>query len=124
MRQNFYRGSSGVIYVFDVSRRETLENLTEWKEEVIEFCGSIPSVLIGNKIDLPRKVETQEVEYYAKFLNAPYFETSVLQNISVNEIFESIGRLMLERTESPRIYSIKEPTASSQNITPPSNRKI
>jgi small GTP-binding protein len=124
VRQNFYRGSRGVLYVFDVSRRETLENLTNWREEVNEFCGSVPSVLIGNKIDLPRKVETQEAELYARLLNATYFEASVLQNIRVNEIFESIGRLMLEKAESQGISSSKEPVSSSQKITPPPKKDI
>nr|MDO8080387.1 GTP-binding protein [Candidatus Freyarchaeota archaeon] len=124
VRQNFYRGSRGVVYVFDISRRETLENLGKWKEEVSEFCGSVPSILIGNKIDLPRKVETREGECYGRSFNAPYFETSVLQNTNVSEVFESIGRLMLERIESLGIPPIKEPVSSYQNNTPSSKKAI
>jgi small GTP-binding protein len=124
VRQNFYKGSRGVLYVFDISRRETLENLMLWKEEVTEFCGSIPSVLIGNKIDLPRKIETQEAERYAHIFNAPYFEASVLQNTNVNEIFEAIGKLMLERIEGLGIPPIKDSVFSSQSNTLPSKKTI
>ncbi|MEM3586123.1 MAG: Rab family GTPase [Candidatus Jordarchaeaceae archaeon] len=119
VRQNFYKGSRGVLYVFDVSRKETLENLVKWREEVNKFCGSIPCILIGNKIDLPRKVEVQEAESYARLFNALYFETSVLQGIYINEIFESIGRLILERIEKPEILPI-----TGESLSPCDNAAI
>lgn len=118
VRQSFYRGSRGVLYVFDISRQETLENLMMWREEVNEFCGSVPSVLIGNKIDLPRKVKTQEAERYAHIFNAPYFEISVLQNTNVSEVFESIGRLMLEKIGSLGTPPVKESASSYQSNRP------
>lgn len=95
-----------------------------WKDEVNEFCGNIPSVLIGNKIDLPRNVKKQEAERYVHILNAPYFETSVLQNTNVSEIFEAIGRLMLERIESQGNPPVKEPVSPCQDNTGPSNKTI
>ncbi len=122
VRQNFYRGARGVIYVFDVSRRETLENLEMWKEEVYEICGSIPSIIIGNKIDLPRKVEIEEVEQYSQCLNTLYFETSVLLNVNIEESFESIGRLILGRTLSSEISPVKSAIIPYQK-TPPSHEK-
>jgi small GTP-binding protein len=122
VRQNFYRGARGAVYVFDVSRRETFENLEKWREEVYETCGKIPSILIGNKIDLPRKVETPEGKQYGQCFNAPYFETSVILNTNIDGCFELIGKLMLERIESLGSPPVKEPMPSCQNNTPPSNQ--
>ncbi|MGQ9722808.1 MAG: Rab family GTPase [Candidatus Jordarchaeum sp.] len=100
VRQSFYRGAKGVVYVFDVSRRETFESLEKWREEVGEVCGEIPGIIIGNKIDLPRKVETEEGHQYSQCMNNPYFETSVFLNINIDESFESIGRLIIKRIQN------------------------
>ncbi|MFB0562112.1 MAG: GTP-binding protein [Candidatus Lokiarchaeia archaeon] len=118
VRQNFYRGARGAIYVFDVSRRETFESLKKWREEVCEICGNIPSIIVGNKIDLPRKVETREGEKYSRCLNSPYFETSVPLNLNIKECFESIGRLIIGRTESSEDSNVKSSMIPFQNNTP------
>ncbi|WXG41675.1 MAG: GTP-binding protein [Candidatus Freyarchaeum deiterrae] len=118
VRQNFYRGARGVVYVFDISRRETLDNLEKWREEVSETCGEVPNILIGNKIDLPRKVEAQEGKQYGQCFNAPYFEASLPLNTNIDECFESIGKLILRRAESLQGPPIKKPiTACPDNTT-------
>ena len=35
---SYYRGSQGVILVYDISRAETFQNLTQWLEEVEVYC--------------------------------------------------------------------------------------
>jgi GTPase SAR1 family protein len=42
--------------VYDVSRRETFDNLSQWLDEIEKFCpgggkGTV-KLLVGNKIDL------------------------------------------------------------------------
>jgi len=93
-QQHFYKGASGVVYVFDVTRRETFENLNRWRREVTETCGNIPSVIVGNKIDLlPREVEKKEGERYSKSLNIPYFETSAATGKNIHKVFKTIAIL-------------------------------
>ncbi|MEM3587830.1 MAG: Rab family GTPase, partial [Candidatus Jordarchaeaceae archaeon] len=61
VRRSFYRDAVGVVYVFDVTRRETFEHLDEWRREVAEACGDVPGVIVGNKVDLsPREVRRSE----------------------------------------------------------------
>jgi small GTP-binding protein len=100
LRQLFYKGALGVVYVFDVSRRETFKNLDKWRQEVKQEIGDVPSIIVGNKIDLPRKVESQEAEQYSKSVNSPYFETNAHNNTNVEESFEAIGRLILKNREN------------------------
>ena len=56
IRQLFYEGSQGIIFVFDLSRLDSLENIKLWVTEVIKNgLKSIPVLLIGNKYDLNEK---------------------------------------------------------------------
>ena len=47
---SYYRGASGALLVYDVTRRDTFEHLTEWLEEMSANCSpQIVIMLIGNK---------------------------------------------------------------------------
>ncbi len=53
VRQLFYAGSQGVIFVFDLTRLDSLEDIKLWVNEVKKNnLTKIPALLIGNKIDL------------------------------------------------------------------------
>ena len=56
LRQSFYKGSSAAIIVFSHEENElgdrSFQNISKWLENVIKYCGRIPVVLFGNKIDL------------------------------------------------------------------------
>ena len=56
IRQLFYEGSQGLIFVFDLTRLDSLENIKSWVTEVIKNgVKEIPALLIGNKQDLQEK---------------------------------------------------------------------
>ena len=52
---------TGIVLVYDISRRETFDHLEDWIKEVQEYCTEdldiIRMILIGNKLDLKEKVE-------------------------------------------------------------------
>ena len=53
IRQMFYAGSQGAIFVFDLTRLDSLENIKLWINEVKNNgISHVPSLLIGNKVDL------------------------------------------------------------------------
>ncbi|MFX1354884.1 MAG: Rab family GTPase, partial [Promethearchaeota archaeon] len=52
VRQAFYKGAKGIVYMFDLTRRDTFENLQFWKEEIESIIGAKPNILVGNKLDL------------------------------------------------------------------------
>ena len=46
----YFRGASGALLVYDITRRDTFEHLTEWLEEMLTNCSpQIVIMLIGNK---------------------------------------------------------------------------
>jgi len=49
---SYLRGTHGVIYVVDGTRRETFDQVFEVREIVSNEVGEVPSVLALNKVDL------------------------------------------------------------------------
>jgi len=107
IRRDFYRGAKGSILIFDVSRRVTYENILNWANEFLNNSGRYPVVLVGNKIDLRDKekncVSKEEGEKLAKSLSmmfgldVPYIESSALLDINIEDIFNTLGYLILAR---------------------------
>jgi Ras-related protein Rab-1A len=92
---SYYRGAHGIIIVYDVTDRETFENVRQWMVEIDRFANdNVCKVLIGNKCDLvdKRKVSTEEGEELAKHYGIPYLETSAKSNICVEDSFTTMAR--------------------------------
>ena len=70
VRPPFYKGASAVIFVYDITKRQTFEALYEWKADVEKYVGAETKYfLLGNKCDLndervitPEEAETLESE--------------------------------------------------------------
>ena len=102
VRPPFYRGATGVIFVFDLTRRSSFANLIGWKTEVEKVIGSgKPYVLVGNKLDLAdgelREVSTQDGESYKEELGAiTYLESSAKEDLKVDTIFNELSLSILK----------------------------
>ena len=60
---SFYKQANGVIITFDVTNRQTFNNVKNWLESIYMHADpSIVKALVGNKIDLKdqRQVSTEE----------------------------------------------------------------
>ncbi|MDH5645140.1 MAG: GTP-binding protein, partial [Candidatus Heimdallarchaeota archaeon] len=80
LRETYYRGVSGVLCVYDISRRDTLEIIPKWIEELLSNNENklVPMVLIGNKADLKKEQEdfitTEEGIAFAKRMSELYHQ--------------------------------------------------
>ena len=54
--------------VFDVTRKQTYQNLKKWHEELRQHCESIPCLLVANKIDVVYMVNYIELHKYGKMV--------------------------------------------------------
>ncbi|MHA1912838.1 MAG: GTP-binding protein [Promethearchaeota archaeon] len=105
VRPPFYRGATAIIYVFDLTRRSSFQNILDWKEEVEKVIGEgKPSMLVGNKIDLAeqgnREVGEQDGEALRREINAlGYYETSAKENLDVNPVFKNVTLAILRNTQ-------------------------
>jgi small GTP-binding protein len=103
IRQNFYAGAKGVIYVFDLTRRYSFNNLLEWRDEVETVIGKeVPSILIGNKLDLISNdsldISQDELTIMKEELHfSNYFKTSAKENFGIHDAFHQMGLLIFQK---------------------------
>lgn len=100
------RGAVGLVYVYDVRRRETFDALAARHEEIVwHFPDGVPPIIIaGAKADksttgesYERQVSEEEAQALARQLNAvAWMETSSKDDFQVSELF---SRLLLESLE-------------------------
>lgn len=101
IRSTFYKGASGALLVFDLSRAQTYEEIQKWLTEVRQFAGEdIPFVLIGNKADLIEDVgeviDRDEARALAESEGSIYIETSAKTGINVDESFTELTRRIID----------------------------
>ena len=99
LRTMFYRGARGALITFDLTRRETFENIPAWIEDAREQVkGPTFYILVGNKNDLTgdREVKKAEGLEMAKKHNfIQYIETSALTGKGVEDAFNNIATHLL-----------------------------
>ncbi|HME52826.1 MAG TPA: Rab family GTPase [Candidatus Lokiarchaeia archaeon] len=100
IRTTFYKGASGALLVFDLTRAETFQEVTsQWAQEIQKYCTAVPYILIGNKADLleniGRQMETSVAEDWVASNNSIYLETSALGGQNVDEAFIEITERMV-----------------------------
>lgn len=100
MRETYYRGVSGGLLVFDISRPDTFEDITKWIGELKKNNHDqiVPIILIGNKSDLRETIDSpvsqEEAIQYSRDLTenhnfeVKYVESSALTGENVEDAFE------------------------------------
>ncbi|XP_049280388.1 ras-related protein Rab-35 [Anopheles maculipalpis] len=93
----YYRGTHGVIVVYDVTNGESFGNVKRWLQEIESNCDIVNKVLVGNKNDDPTRkvVTTEDAERFANQMEIKLFETSAKDNINVEEMFLAITEQVL-----------------------------
>ncbi len=93
--QSYYKGTCGVIVVFDLTNKESFKSIENWFKEIDDFCEpDVSIILIGNKCDLKelRVVTDEEIENIIKHYNVKYFETSALELDSTSIAFNILAQ--------------------------------
>ncbi|KAL3856859.1 hypothetical protein ACJMK2_011570 [Sinanodonta woodiana] len=93
----YYRGTHGVIVVYDVTSGESFANVKRWLHEIDQNCDVVNRILVGNKDDdADRKVVlTQDAQKFADQMGIQLFETSAKENKNVEEMFVAVTKLVL-----------------------------
>lgn len=97
IRGSYMRGASGAILVCDLTRRETLESLAAYLNDLHQVSPSAMAIVVANKSDSPeQQVLLQQVQDAAAALNASYFITSARTGESVEEMFRQLSRMLVK----------------------------
>ena len=98
LAKNYFNSSDGFVIVYDITKRESFDNVNNWIEQIYEMAPNYAkSILFGNKNDLKehRQVKVSEGKTLAKKYNIKFFETSAKDGINIKEGFESLIREIL-----------------------------
>ncbi|ESW17648.1 hypothetical protein PHAVU_007G257200 [Phaseolus vulgaris] len=101
----YYRGAVGAMLVYDMTKRQSFDNMAKWLEELRGHADkNIVVMLIGNKCDLGtlKAVPTEDAEEFAQRENLFFMETSALESTNVETAFltilSEIYRLISKKT--------------------------
>lgn len=99
----YYRGAQGCVLAFSTTDRESFRAIESWRKKVEHECGSIPMVLVQNKIDLMDRatVSKEETEELARRMQLRLYRTSVKEDFNVNEVFRYLAERYLDQMNSP-----------------------
>ncbi|MBY9020788.1 MAG: GTP-binding protein [Candidatus Lokiarchaeota archaeon] len=105
----FLGGANGVLFVFDLTNKNSFEQLNFWYDQVLEHANglNIPKILVGSKSDLVSSsiIETlvleEEIDNFIQEKNIDmFFKTSALQNQNVVTVFKELNNLMLKHQKT------------------------
>jgi Ras-related protein Rab-5C len=115
----YYKGSKGIMIIFDVTCLESFEGAKKWIGDIESSYNSAILFLVGNKIDIEesRVISTEQAQSYATSKNLIYFECSAKTNIGVAEVFRAIAEKMpktVENNNTSKLTLNKSPSTSEE----------
>lgn len=118
LTSSYYRGAQGIIFVYDITRRETFDNLSQvWLREV-EMYSTVPEcvkLVVANKLDreAERAVTRAEGVAFARAHGCLFLEVSAKARTGVAEAFdELLGRCC----ESPALLAAGAPAGGGVRL--------
>lgn len=112
---SYYRGSAGVVLVYDITNKSSLENIRNiWLRNLNSVLErKIPKMLLGNKSDLTenRVLSTDAGKEFALSEGLGFFETSALSGDNILIAFESFVKKIYEEEKKRNFISESKTTA-------------
>eukprot|EP01089_Gocevia_fonbrunei_P006109 TRINITY_DN1663_c0_g1_i1.p1 TRINITY_DN1663_c0_g1~~TRINITY_DN1663_c0_g1_i1.p1 ORF type:complete len:211 (-),score=34.76 TRINITY_DN1663_c0_g1_i1:93-725(-) len=89
---SYYRGSHGILLVYDVSEKRTFDHLEYWKEQIEEFSNPhVKVMMVGNKCcSGVREVDNKRARDRAEEWGYGYAETSAKTGVGVEDAFKGL----------------------------------
>ncbi|WOL04722.1 hypothetical protein Cni_G13444 [Canna indica] len=89
----YYRGAVGALLVYDITKKQTFDNVQRWLRELRDHADSnIIVMMVGNKSDLKhlRAVSDTEGQTFAEKEGLSFLETSALESLNVEKAFQTV----------------------------------
>ncbi|KAK3646566.1 hypothetical protein LTR56_000470 [Elasticomyces elasticus] len=120
--RSYFRGASGALLVFDITRRQTFNSVTSWLHDLRQIAEEdIVIILVGNKSDLApsstitegdaknkRQVTRDEAEEWCKVNKVmQYVETSAKSGENVERAFLEVAERIYQNVEAGK-YNLND----------------
>eukprot|EP01084_Bolivina_argentea_P266218 451474_1 len=114
----FYRGANGCVLCYDITNKQSFDNLLSWLDEIKIQSNNpnLPIILVGNKLDLAstnRQVSTQQGQEFADKYGLLFIETSAKTNTNIDETFNNLTLLICQAIKNGQLNT---PINSSKKL--------
>ncbi len=98
VRLSYLKGSSGLIYVVDGTRKKTLATALNLRQIAQNKIGKLPFILLINKLDLEDQweIDTETINDL-RSQDIPFFLTSAKTGDEVENAFKLLTQQMMEK---------------------------
>uniref|UniRef100_A0ACD5WIF9 Uncharacterized protein n=1 Tax=Avena sativa TaxID=4498 RepID=A0ACD5WIF9_AVESA len=89
----YYRGAVGALLVFDITKRQTFDNVERWLRELRGHADTnIVVMMVGNKSDLNhlRSVPEEDSQAFSEKEGLSFLETSAMEAVNVEKAFHTV----------------------------------
>ncbi|KAF9151337.1 hypothetical protein BG015_006818 [Linnemannia schmuckeri] len=106
LTSSYYRGAQ----VYDVSNRDSFNDLQTWFNELDTYCSSkeVVRMIVGNKVDKEssREVSRQEGQEFARKLQTLFVECSAKTKLGVQQAFDELVQQIID---TPSLWQKQAP---------------
>ena len=94
-------GAAGALFLFDMTRFNSLDRIDEWMEQLSEH-GNIPIMLVGTKCDLTHLISDYLDDYASQIVQncancVGYIKTSAKTNYNIQDTFDLFVEILEKR---------------------------
>lgn len=112
LAKTFYRNAQGVIIVYDMTNKETFDNIKKWINEAktnIDGFDKIPKIIIGNKCDIitERMISEEEIKLKEKEFEMKFVTASAKTGEGVVEAFNIVIKDIMKLIKTNKIGNDK-----------------
>ena len=118
LTKGFFRNTDGILLVFDLTNNKSFNNIKKWINEVENNSDhKTKKILVGNKVDMKDNIQVSkdDIDNLCKKKKIKYIEVSGKNNINVNQAFETLVNLIIDKKSNEELiadYGITDQTLS------------
>eukprot|EP00300_Choanocystis_sp_HF-7_P006585 c14789_g1_i1.p1 GENE.c14789_g1_i1~~c14789_g1_i1.p1 ORF type:complete len:209 (+),score=43.83 c14789_g1_i1:1-627(+) len=120
----YYRGAHGIIVVYDITNRESFENVQRWLQEIEKYAKEgVHKLLVGNKLDLQaqRQISYIEGKEFADKNRLTFMETSAKSGAGVEDAFITLTKQIRHNSSDHSAQPTTQIPRTQIDATPPAS---
>ena len=120
---SYYRGSHGILVVYDITDRESFENIKTWMQEIEKYTqDNVILILVGNKCDMneKREVRYEEGQNLARYYKINFIETSAKNAQNIDKAFTQLAKQISSKNHP----NVSQPVNQGYLLSTPRKTKL